>query len=108
MIGKLNRRVIIKTIAFTTDAGGGSSTSVTGSQSFWAYVEDRRGVSDIQEGQRQDSYDYRIHIRAYPSFPVTTNNVLEYNSQDLSIDSVQNLSEGKVNYLILKCSYHGS
>ena len=107
MVGLMRNRITLKTLGYTTDAGGGTSSSVVSSYSVWAEIQDRNGGSQFSQGQIQDDYDYKITIRYYPSKVVTTNTVLEYRGKDLAINSVTNQSEGKNRFLILRCKYHG-
>ena len=53
MIGKLNRRVTLKSWSNTQDDAGGVIPLVTASYPIWADVEDRTGNMMQDEQQRQ-------------------------------------------------------
>lgn len=108
MVGKLNSRVIIKTLTKTKDSGGGVSYAAVTDYEAWAYVENKTGQANFFEGQRQDNYDYRITIRQYDSKIITTKNTLEYKGKEFKINSISTLNEGGKSFLVLRCTYHGN
>lgn len=107
MVGSLNTRITIKSYTNAVDAGGGSSKVLDEEYTTWANAENRTGQADYANGQRQAGYDYRFKIRAHTSRTVTTANVVELKGNEMIINSVQNVDEGKISFLILKCSLHG-
>ena len=108
MVGKLNTRITIETNTGTKDSGGGVSYAASILYTCWANVENRTGQASFFEGQRAESYDYKITIRQYDAFTVTTKNTVIYQLKKLKINSVQVVNEGKKSYLILRCTKHGS
>ncbi len=81
MIGKMNRRITIKTWATTQDAGGGLSPSVSSSYSIWAMVEDRSGSLITAQAQPQWSYDYKITFRYEKTRVVNSNQTIAYDGK---------------------------
>jgi SPP1 family predicted phage head-tail adaptor len=108
MVGKMNSRVTIQTQTATKDSGGGVSYAAVELYTAWANVENRTGQANFNEGQRQDNYDYKITIRQYDTYAVTTKNTALYGTKKLKINSVQIINEGKKSYLVLRCILHGS
>ena len=108
MVGKMNSRVTIQTQTATKDSGGGVSYAAVELYTAWANVENRTGQANFNEGQRQDSYDYKITIRQYDVYTVTTKHTALYGTKKLKINSVQIINEGKKSYLVLRCILHGS
>jgi len=108
MVGKMNSRVTIQTQTATKDSGGGVSYAAVELYTAWANVENRTGQANFNEGQRQDNYDYKITIRQYDTYTVTTKNTALYGTKKLKINSVQIINEGKKSYLVLRCILHGS
>lgn len=108
MVGKMNSRVTIQTQTATKDSGGGVSYAAVELYTAWANVENRTGQTNFNEGQRQDNYDYKITIRQYNVYTVSTKNTALYGTKKLKINSVQIINEGKKSYLILRCILHGS
>ncbi len=107
MVGEFNKKVVIKTLASSKDAGGGVGKSVIDSYSIWAKVENRTGQMNYSERQPQVSYDYKVTVRLYKNRPITTANICEINGKDCKINSVQTVNEGKADLSILRCSIHG-
>ena len=108
MIGKMNSRVTVNNYTNSTDAGGGVTKTKVVLFILWAEVENRTGQVNYTEGQRAADYDYKIKVRYYTSNTVLDRYTLTYNGLELRINSVQKVDEGKLSFLILRCSLHGS
>lgn len=104
MIGKLNRRITIKTCGKIKDAGGGLTPIETGSYSIWAKVEDRFGTIVTGQNQVQWNYDYKITFRYEVSRPVTSDQTISYDNKKLAINSISFENEGNRKYVITRCS----
>ena len=104
MIGKLNRRVTIKTLTSDQDAGGGLSAVDGVSYSMWAQVEDRNGFTVTGENQKVWNYDYKITVRYERSRIKKSNQIVEYDGKSLAIGSISFENEGNMKYAILRCS----
>ena len=104
MIGKLNRRITIKTLDTDQDEGGGISAVETDSYTMWAQVEDRNGIPVTTEGQKIWNYDYKITVRYERSRIKKSNQIVEYDGKSLAIGSISFENEGNRKYAILRCS----
>ena len=104
MIGKLNRRVTIKSWGNTQDEAGGIIPVETASYPIWAKVEDRNGRLFTGEQQAQWSYDYKVTFRYEKSRVATSNMTIDYDSKRLAINSLSYENEGNRKYCIARCS----
>lgn len=104
MIGKLNRRITIKTSTNEQDEGGGLVAIETDSYEMWAQVEERSGIATIGFEQQVWNYDYRITVRYEKTRIIKSNQTIEFDGKTLSINSVSFQDEGKRRYTILRCS----
>lgn len=110
MVGQLNERIKIKSFTKSQDAGGGTTSVIDTNATFelWAKVENRTGQASFTEGQRADSYDYKIKVRFYKTKTIDTKNIVEYKEKDYAIISTQPLDEGKQKFIIIRCTKRGS
>lgn len=104
MIGKLNRRVTLKSWSSTQDEAGGVIPLITSTYVIWANVEDRTGHIMQGEQQRQWSYDYKVTFRYEKSRVVTSGMTIDYDSKRLAINSLSYENEGQRRYCIARCS----
>lgn len=103
-VGKLNRRVIIKTWGSDQDIGGGVIPKVLSAYIIWAQVEDRNGSMYLGEQQRQWAYDYKVTFRYEKSRVVTSTMTIDYDGKQLAINSISYFNEGNRKYCITRCS----
>ena len=104
MIGEMNRRITINSWTSSKDAGGGISPVPNGSYTIWAKVEDRSGTFINAQMQQQWNYDYKITFRYEISRPVTSNQTINYDGKNLTINSISFENEGNRKYVIARCS----
>lgn len=98
-----NHIVVNQYTTIETDTGGTNSV-LSASHSVWAKVENRNGTMQTGNGQMQWNYDYKITIRFDRLKAIKQNDEVVYDSKKLLIQSVQNVDEGRKNYLVLRCT----
>ncbi len=104
MIGKLNRRITIRSWTSSKDDGGGPVAVQTGSYSIWAEVKPRTGQRFSDTDQMLWSYDYKVKFRYEASRVVGSNMTIDYDNKRLAINSIEFEDEGTRKYCIARCT----
>ena len=101
-VGKMNLRPTFQNKSYSTDAGGGNTSTITEQWQAWAEIADRTGNSFAAQAQQLERYDYRVKVRFDGRFNSLT--WMVYEGQLCKCEQMTIESEGYKNYLILRYS----
>lgn len=105
-IGKLDKRISIKTIGTTVDQWNTEVTDSTSVTNVWAQVI-YKGGTEKQSADQRVSVDRVEFLIRYKQGINERDNVIEYNSQDHDIHSIEIIGRNEGMRLITTCRDNG-
>lgn len=100
-IGKMRDRVTIyEVVQGQPDGIGGFLTTKESAGSYWALVEQLDGARFGDQNSIQNTSGYMVTLRA-GAYPLTVNNILEYEGQEMTINSL--VTDNVKRYTICQC-----
>ena len=97
-IGRMNKKIIIKTVDTASDGFGGNTEdgTFTTIATVWAKVKPLTGFRALQFGQIVGNKPYEIEFNYQKSnFTVNEQNVLEFESKNFAVHSVIEINEDR-------------
>lgn len=101
-IGKFNRRPTFQNTSYSTDAGGGSTLTVTEEWQAWAEIIDTGGASFVAQSQTIANADFKVRVRFDSRFKSTTRMI--YEGQICKCENMDIANEGFKNFLVFRFS----
>jgi SPP1 family predicted phage head-tail adaptor len=98
-IGKLNKRIIIKTVTRTADGLGGFTEVASTVKETWASVFPFNGRESLQYGLEAGERSCEVVLRF--DGVINQTNYIEYNNRTFRINSVVNTDERKHEYRLI-------
>lgn len=106
MISDFKNKIVIHRPAppVQTPGGGLMPGSPDTTKTKWAAVENRSGSLQVDNAQRQWSYDYKITTRYYSSFVERGGDYVMHEGKKLLVRTVSFEDEGAKRLVVLRCS----
>ena len=95
-LGEFRNRIVLQTLGGSIDAGGGQSSTWSGTTAYWSKVENLSGSEGLFGDQLRATNQFRFTIRYNSS--LNEKYRIVYSSENYNIQSIKDIDEGKFKY----------